>query len=62
MQDGVRRMYTVSDEHPSGEDVIFYITVYNEPVVQPKEPEGLDVGCAAEGDLPLRRRTGGLGR
>ncbi len=43
MQDGLRRMYTVSDEHPLGEDVIFYVTVYNEPVVQPKEPEDLDL-------------------
>src|SRR4029453_18510764 len=43
MEDGLRRMYTVSDDHPHGEDVIFYVTVYNEPMVQPKEPEGLDV-------------------
>ena len=26
-----------------GENVIFYLTVYNEPVVQPAEPEGVDV-------------------
>jgi pyruvate dehydrogenase E1 component len=43
MQDGLRRMYTVSDEHPQGEDVIFYLTVYNEPMVQPREPDDLDV-------------------
>jgi pyruvate dehydrogenase E1 component len=43
MQDGLRRMYGSTDEHPHGEDVIFYLTVYNEPVVQPAEPEGLDV-------------------
>jgi pyruvate dehydrogenase E1 component len=43
MQDGLRRMYTVSPEHPMGEDVIYYVTVYNEPVVQPKEPDNLDV-------------------
>ena len=42
MEDGLRRMYTVSDEHPHGEDVIFYITVYNEPMVQPKEPDNID--------------------
>ena len=42
MEDGLRRMYTVSDEHPHGEDVIFYITVYNEPMVQPKEPDDID--------------------
>ena len=35
MQDGLRRMYGSSDEHPHGEDVIFYMTVYNEPIEQP---------------------------
>ena len=43
MQDGLRRMYTATDEHPEGENVIFYMTVYNEPVTQPKEPEDLDL-------------------
>ncbi len=43
MQDGLRRMYTVTDEHPAGENVIYYVTVYNEPMVMPKEPDGLDV-------------------
>ncbi|MFL6022344.1 MAG: transketolase-like TK C-terminal-containing protein, partial [Marmoricola sp.] len=43
MQSGLKRMYTVTDEHPLGEDVIFYVTVYNEPVSQPAEPEDLDL-------------------
>ncbi len=43
MQEGLRRMYTSTEEHPHGEDVIFYMTVYNEPVSQPKEPEDLDL-------------------
>ncbi|HET8604668.1 MAG TPA: pyruvate dehydrogenase (acetyl-transferring), homodimeric type [Marmoricola sp.] len=43
MQDGLRRMYGSSEEHPHGEDVIFYLTVYNEPVMQPKEPDDIDV-------------------
>jgi pyruvate dehydrogenase E1 component len=43
MQDGLRRMYTVSPEHPMGEDVIYYLTVYNEPITQPAEPANLDV-------------------
>lgn len=38
MRDGLRRMY---GEDP--EDVIYYLTVYNEPIVQPKEPEGVEV-------------------
>ncbi|AWB81495.1 pyruvate dehydrogenase (acetyl-transferring), homodimeric type [Corynebacterium yudongzhengii] len=36
---GVDRMY--GPDH--GEDVIYYLTVYNEPVHQPAEPEDLDV-------------------
>lgn len=42
MEDGLRRMY---GENP--EDVIYYLTVYNEPIVQPAEPAGVD----AEGIL-----------
>jgi len=43
MQDGLRRMYTVTPDHPGGEDVIYYVTVYNEPVSQPAEPADLDL-------------------
>ncbi|MGN6160409.1 MAG: pyruvate dehydrogenase (acetyl-transferring), homodimeric type [Marmoricola sp.] len=38
MQDGLRRMYGESSE-----DVIYYVTVYNEPVTQPQEPDNVDV-------------------
>jgi len=38
MQDGLERMY---GENP--EDVIYYLTVYNEPYMQPAEPEDVDV-------------------
>jgi pyruvate dehydrogenase E1 component len=38
MADGLRRMY---GENP--EDVIYYLTVYNEPMVQPAEPDNVDV-------------------
>nr|WP_241376611.1 pyruvate dehydrogenase (acetyl-transferring), homodimeric type [Glycomyces sp. L485] len=37
VQDGLRRMYG------DGEHVFYYMTVYNEPIVQPAEPEGVDV-------------------
>ena len=43
VQDGLQRMYGSSDEHPHGEDVFYYLTVYNEPIVQPAEPEDVDV-------------------
>lgn len=42
-KDALRRMYGSSDEHPQGENVFYYLTVYNEPYQQPAEPEGLDV-------------------
>jgi pyruvate dehydrogenase E1 component len=44
IKDGLRRMYGHEDpEHPDGENVIYYVTVYNEPVSQPGAPENLDV-------------------
>ena len=49
MRSGLERMYGASEEHPQGEDVIFYMTVYNEPVAQPAEPEGLDVAALLKG-------------
>src|SRR5690606_14782966 len=38
MESGLNRMYGATPE-----DVIFYLTVYNEPVSQPAEPESVDV-------------------
>ncbi len=53
MKDGLRRMY---GEGRPGEDpnVIYYLTVYNEPQVQPAEPEGLDVDGLLRGMYLLR--------
>ncbi|HEY0237055.1 MAG TPA: pyruvate dehydrogenase (acetyl-transferring), homodimeric type [Friedmanniella sp.] len=50
VKDGLRRMYGHEDsEHPDGENVIYYMTVYNEPVSQPGAPEGLDVEALLRG-------------
>jgi len=38
MRDGLRRMY---GEDP--ENIYYYLTVYNEPIIQPAEPENVDV-------------------
>jgi pyruvate dehydrogenase E1 component len=38
MKDGLRRMYG-----EAAEDVFYYLTVYNEPIVQPPAPDDLDV-------------------
>ncbi|MBT2211063.1 pyruvate dehydrogenase (acetyl-transferring), homodimeric type [Actinomadura sp. NEAU-AAG7] len=43
VQDALRRMYGSSEEHPNGEDVFYYLTVYNEPYQQPAEPDSVDV-------------------
>ncbi|SFN44271.1 MULTISPECIES: pyruvate dehydrogenase (acetyl-transferring), homodimeric type [Actinomadura] len=49
VKDALRRMYGTSEEHPNGEDVFYYLTVYNEPYQQPAEPENLDVDGLLKG-------------
>lgn len=49
MKDGLRRMY---GETP--EDVFYYLTVYNEPIVQPPAPENVDVEGILKGIYKLR--------
>ncbi|TYB38379.1 pyruvate dehydrogenase (acetyl-transferring), homodimeric type [Actinomadura chibensis] len=49
VQDALRRMYGTSEAHPNGEDVFYYLTVYNEPYQQPVEPENLDVDGLLKG-------------
>jgi pyruvate dehydrogenase E1 component len=40
-------MYGPTEGHPDGEDIFYYLTVYNEPYVQPAEPAGYPGGSAA---------------
>ena len=47
VEDGVNRMLGDEDwedplARPNGRDVMYYLTMYNEPVAQPPMPEGLD--------------------
>jgi pyruvate dehydrogenase E1 component len=58
VRSGIERMY--GGNHPDP-NVMYYLTVYNEPLVQPAEPEGVDVDgivrglhrvSTAEGDGP----------
>ncbi|MEN3361246.1 MAG: pyruvate dehydrogenase component [Mycobacteriales bacterium] len=42
VEDALRRMYGSSAEFPHGENVFYYLTVYNEPYQQPAMPEGVD--------------------
>jgi pyruvate dehydrogenase E1 component len=47
VRDGLRRMYSSSAEHPSGEDIFYYLTLYNEPYLQPAEPADYPGGTQA---------------
>src|SRR6202020_2052489 len=46
LKDALRRMYDSTPEHPDGEDIFYYLTVYNEPYPQPPAPavDRLDEG------------------
>ena len=55
---GLDRMYGGAHPDPN---VMYYLTVYNEPHLQPAEPEGLDVDGLLKG-IYLLRRGGGEGR
>ncbi|MBC7300533.1 MAG: pyruvate dehydrogenase (acetyl-transferring), homodimeric type [Nocardia sp.] len=71
VRDGLRRMYGGGDPVPSplpgaevpavgtfgGENVFYYITLYNEPYQQPAEPDELDVAGLLKG-LYLYQRGG----
>ncbi|KAF0845682.1 pyruvate dehydrogenase (acetyl-transferring), homodimeric type [Nocardia caishijiensis] len=71
VRDGLRRMYgggtpepgTLPGTHPKesgtfgGENIFYYITLYNEPYQQPAEPDDLDVAGLLKG-LYLYRRGG----
>jgi pyruvate dehydrogenase E1 component len=47
VKDALRRMYGSSPEHPDGEDIFYYLTVYNEPYLQPAEPSTYEGGTQA---------------
>jgi pyruvate dehydrogenase E1 component len=47
-------MYGASEGHPAGEDIFYYLTVYNEPYPQPAEPADYPGGAAALEQAVLR--------
>ena len=47
VKDALRRMYGSTAEHPDGEDIFYYLTVYNEPYLQPAEPGDFEGGPTA---------------
>jgi pyruvate dehydrogenase E1 component len=46
VRDALHRMYESTPQHPDGENIFYYLTVYNEPYPQPAAPlvAGLDEG------------------
>ena len=57
VRDGIDRMYA-EDNGGRDRDVVYYLTVYNEPIVQPVEPEGVDVEGILKGIYLLRPAEG----
>jgi pyruvate dehydrogenase E1 component len=53
---GLDRMYGGRHPHP---DVMYYITIYNEPLVQPAEPENLDLEGLLKGIYLLKKSDAG---
>ncbi len=47
VEDALRRMYGSSEAHPDGENIFYYLTVYNEPYVQPAQPRDYPGGLDA---------------
>ncbi|PWH05590.1 pyruvate dehydrogenase (acetyl-transferring), homodimeric type [Brachybacterium endophyticum] len=58
IRDGLQRMYGEDDRL---QEVFYYLTVYNEPIVQPAEPEGLDVEGLLKGMYELEPAPEGDG-
>jgi pyruvate dehydrogenase E1 component len=54
VRDALRRMYEATGEYPEGENIFYYLTVYNEPYPQPAEPADFPGGTAALEDGILR--------
>jgi pyruvate dehydrogenase E1 component len=53
VKDGLRRMYGEDSEN-----IYYYLTVYNEPYVQPAEPENLDIDGVLRGMYLLKEGHG----
>jgi pyruvate dehydrogenase E1 component len=62
VESGLSRMYGSSTEHPQGEDVFFYLTIYNEPISQPAEPADVDVEGILRGIHRISPALGETGR
>ncbi|QJC21647.1 pyruvate dehydrogenase (acetyl-transferring), homodimeric type [Arcanobacterium buesumense] len=57
VKDGIKRMYGDGSDGRD-QNVMYYITIYNEPIHQPAEPEGLDVDGLLKGLYKLDEGEG----
>lgn len=56
VRDGLQRMY--GEDDPRDPNILYYLTVYNEPIHQPEEPENLDLEGLLKGIYKLDDHTG----
>jgi pyruvate dehydrogenase E1 component len=61
VRDGLRRMYGETGLDGNGENVMYYLTIYNEPYQQPAEPENLDVDGLLKGLYRYAEASAGEG-
>jgi pyruvate dehydrogenase E1 component len=62
---GLTRMYGIGAFDSRGvseHDVFYYLTIYNEPVIQPREPDNLDVDALLRGMYKYSPAIEGTGR
>jgi pyruvate dehydrogenase E1 component len=59
VRDGLRRMYGETADGRPGEDVFYYLTVYNEPIQHPAEPADVDAEGIVKGIHRLKAAEGG---
>lgn len=62
LRDGLERMYGAGTDDDRSRDVIYYLTVYNEPMVQPAEPDDLDVEGLLKGAYLLKEAPDSQGQ
>ncbi len=56
VKDGIKRMYGKDD--PRESEILYYLTMYNEPISQPREPENLDVEGVIRGIYKVEEHSG----
>ncbi|MGW2339961.1 pyruvate dehydrogenase (acetyl-transferring), homodimeric type [Streptomyces sp. NPDC001661] len=59
VKEGLRRMYGPTADGKAGEDVFYYLTVYNEPIQHPAEPADVDVEGILKGIHRISTGTSG---